>query len=149
MSYFLWFEEHAKKHRALVEKLIVKNYTQKEILEYFDFENMVKHEPSFCLLYASQKKCHDVKVLNCYLCACPHFRFCDEGLKQEKSLMIKSMCAISSAKSTLFVHEGIGHLDCSSCTLPHTKAFIRKHFDRDWKEVMKECLTSPKVNEKQ
>lgn len=56
--------------------------TKQEIIEYFRFENMVKNEPDFCPLYKDNKKCHDMEDLNCYLCACPHFRFDDNGFKK-------------------------------------------------------------------
>jgi len=142
MSYFEWFEDHAQKHRTLVQKLCAQGLTQKEIIDYFMFENMLEKEPEFCLLYANKQKCHNVSYLNCYLCACPHFRFCDEGLSEEEGVVIKSMCAVNAKRRALFVHENIGHLDCSRCTIPHTKAFIEKHFDMNWKVCMKECATS-------
>ena len=144
MSYFQWFEEHALKHNRIVQKLSAYGLTKNEIIAYFVFENMVEKEPEFCLLYANKQKCHDVAYLNCYLCACPHFRFDDEGLEKENGIVIKSACAIASKKSALFVHEGIGHLDCSKCTIPHTKAFVEKYFDVVWKNCMKQCITSPK-----
>ncbi len=149
MSYFSWFVSHGHKHTTLVHKLIALGYTKECIIDYFVFENMAEQEPSFCLLYANKQKCHPVSYLNCYLCACPHFRFNDDGLTTEKNLVIKSQCSITSKKSAWFVHENVAHLDCSRCSLPHTKAFIRKHFDRDWREIMKECFTSPKACEKQ
>jgi len=149
MSYFDWFVKHRHKHASLVAHLHQQGLTQKEIIRYFDFENMVENEPTFCLLYANKQKCHSVSYLNCYLCACPHFRFNDDGLTIEKNSVIKSQCSIASKKSAWFVHENVVHLDCSACTLPHTKAFIRKHFDRDWSEIMKECFTSQKVDERQ
>lgn len=145
MSYFDWFVKHADKHAVLVERLHKKGLTKKEIIGYFHFENMAEKEPSFCLLYTNKQKCHTMANLNCYLCACPHFRFNDEGIKEEDGIVIKSLCAIHSAKSAFFLHEGMGHLDCSKCILPHTKVFIEKHFDRDWKKIMQECATSPKV----
>ena len=56
--------------------------SDEEVIAYFKFENMVKKEPDFCPLYKDNKKCHDMKELNCYLCACPNFRFDDEGFKK-------------------------------------------------------------------
>lgn len=144
MSYFLWFESHAHKHKALITKLKMQGYTQEAIIDYFVYENMIEKEQDFCPLYANKQKCHNVSYLNCYLCACPHFRFNDEGLMLENGTLIKSLCSITSKKSAWFEHEHIVHLDCSACTLPHTKAFIQKHFDGDWKHIMKECFTSPK-----
>jgi len=142
MSYFEWFEEHALKHARVIQKLNALGLTDKEMVSYFVFENMLEKEPEFCILYANKQKCHDVTYLNCYLCACPHFRFDDNGLKTQNGNVIKSACAIESNKSALFVYEGIGHLDCSRCSVPHTKAFILKHFDVDWRVCMKACITS-------
>lgn len=150
MSYFVVWRT-CQKHRALVEKLIVKNIYTKRFSNILILKIWSKQlNPLFVFIYES-KKCHDVKVLNCYLCACPHFRFCDEGLKQEKRALWLKVCVqfLQQKVRSLFA-QGNKYLDCSACTLPHTKAFISKHFDRDWKEVMKECpLHLQKVNEKQ
>jgi len=146
MSYLEWFKTHANKHHAIVQKLHFKNYTKEMIIDYFLFENMVEKEPDFCLLYANKQKCHDLKALNCYLCACPHFRFNDEGLSYEDGITCKSVCSIHSKKSRVFVYENVAHLDCSACSVPHTKAYISKHFDVRWEKMMQACLvTSPKV----
>jgi len=146
MSYLEWFETHANKHHIIVEKLHKKNYTKEMIIDYFFFENLVKEEPDFCLLYANKQKCHDMKALNCYLCACPNFRFNDAGLKVEKGITYKSECSIHSKNSSYFVYDNVAHLDCSACSVPHTKAYISKHFDVDWNKIMQKCLiTSPKA----
>ncbi len=149
MSYFNWFVKHGAKHNAIIAKLKAQGASKSTIIEYFTFENMLLCEPTFCFLYANKQKCHTMRYLNCYWCACPHFRFNDEGLREENGLVIKSECAIHSRKSALFVHEGIAHLDCSACTLPHTKAFIQKHFHEHWQTLMKACVTSAKVLEKE
>ena len=144
MSYLEWFDTHANKHGTIVQKLCAQNYTKEMIIEYFSFENMVEKEPEFCLLYTNKQKCHDIKNLNCYLCACPHFRFNDKGLSVEDGITRKSECAIASKKSSEFVYEKVVHLDCSACIVPHTKAFIDKHFDAEWKTIMQKCfVTSP------
>ncbi len=72
MTYISWIENHSKKHQKLVQKLY--SLSENELIEYFLYENMQKNEPDFCLLYKENKKCHDMKNLNCYLCACPEFR---------------------------------------------------------------------------
>ncbi|MCD6173018.1 MAG: hypothetical protein J7J96_04400, partial [Sulfurimonas sp.] len=81
MSYSSWFDAHATKHKKIVDKLVAKGYNTEQIIEYFDFDSMVKHENDFCPLYKDNKKCHDMESLNCYLCACPNFRFNDDGIK--------------------------------------------------------------------
>jgi len=144
MSYLEWFETHANKHHVIVQKLCTQNYTKNQIIDYFDFENMVKNEPDFCLLYEKKQKCHNLKALNCFLCACPNFRFNDKGLRIEKGVTCKSECSIGSKKSGVFVYENVAHIDCSACIVPHTKAYISKHFDVSWSTIMQECsVTSP------
>lgn len=143
MSYMKWFETHANKHHDIVQKLSIQNYTKEMIIDYFFFENMVEKEPTFCLLYANKQKCHVIKSLNCYLCACPYFRFNDEGLKEKEGLLHKSACSINSKKSSYFRNQNIMHLDCSECLVPHTKTYISKHFDMNWKKIMHACLVRP------
>lgn len=135
MSYLDWFISHGKKHKKIVEKLA--NLSDDEIIDYFCFENMVKNEPEFCPLYAKNQKCHDMENLNCYLCACPYFRFDDNGLEIKDRKTIKSICSINAKDSSFIIHENIIHLNCSFCLLPHKKSFIKKYFSRDWFEIMK------------
>ncbi|AFL68748.1 hypothetical protein [Sulfurospirillum barnesii] len=142
MAYFDWFMAHNRKHQDIVKKLIAQGYSKEMIIDYFVFENMLAKEPLFCPLYARKEKCHQLSYLNCYFCACPYFRFNDLGLRKEGDILVKSACAIPSKKSAYYVHNAISHLDCSACSVPHTRAFIRKHFHLEWKEVMKKCLPS-------
>ncbi len=137
MSYIQWFEEHAAKHQGIVKKLLHQGRSEDEIIDYFDFDNMVKSEPDFCPLYAENKKCHDMKKLNCYLCACPNFRFNDNGIRKEGRYLIKSECNIQNGDT--FGHENVIHQDCSSCSVPHHRAYVKKHFNFEWKEIMSAC----------
>ena len=139
MTYTQWFEEHANKHKHIVSKLITKNFTKEQIIEYFDFENMVKHEKDFCLLYAENKKCHEMESLNCYLCACPYFRFDDKGIKKVGQNTQYSFCDIEAKDGKQGVYSNKIHQDCSNCSIPHHKKYIKKHFDLDWKVIMKKC----------
>ncbi|WP_366934184.1 hypothetical protein [Sulfurimonas sp.] len=132
-----WFESHAQKHKKIVEKLQSKEYTKEQIIDYFDFENMKKHEVDFCPLYKENKKCHDMKSLNCYMCACPNFRFSDDGISKYNEQVILSECDINNGKK--FSGGGFIHQDCSSCTVPHHRAYILKNFSYDWREMMSEC----------
>ncbi len=129
MTYLEWIEEHSIKHKKIIEKLAHLN--DGEIIEYFLYENMIKNEPSFCLLYIENKKCHEIKDLNCYLCACPEFR-----LQEEKK--VKSYCSINSKFSATCKANDEVHQDCSDCLIPHKKQYIKKVFDRDWNKVMKD-----------
>lgn len=137
MSYTQWFNNHSDKHKKIVSKLVEKNYTQEEIIDYFDFENMVQNEIDFCPLYKKNKKCHDMETLNCYLCACPNFRFNEEGLGTYNEFKILSRCNIHNGKE--FAGKGVVHQDCSSCSVPHHRSYVEKHFDLEWKNMMSEC----------
>jgi Zn-finger protein len=138
MGYLEWFVSHAKKHGEIVERL--SHLSDDEVIKYFRYENMRESEPQFCPLYAKGKKCHDMENLNCYLCACPYFRFDDEGLSvDDRGRRVKSLCSIESKNSSTVEYSDIVHLDCSLCNLPHREGFIKKHFSRDWFEVMRNC----------
>ena len=139
MSYSTWFNEHAAKHKKIVDKLLQKGYTQKQMIEYFDFDNMVKHENDFCPLYKEPKKCHDMESLNCYLCACPNFRFDDSGIKEIDKNTQYSFCDIESKDGRQGVYGDKIHQDCSKCDVPHHKSYVEKNFDLDWKKIMRKC----------
>ncbi len=139
MGYTEWFEKHADKHKNIVTKLQKKSFTKEEIIEYFDFENMKVHEQNFCPLYAKNKKCHDMESLNCYLCACPNFRFNDKGIKKIEEATQFSFCAIDSKDGRQGVYGSKIHQDCSKCSVPHHKEYVTKHFDLDWKKMMLKC----------
>jgi len=129
LGYKEWFLKHGQKHKEIMNKL--EHLSDDEVIEYFRWENMVEKEIDFCPLYKESKKCHDMDDLNCYLCACPNFRFDDEAVK------VKSFCAIDSPKGKqIKTKTGVIHQDCSGCLVPHKEEFIKKNFSRDWFEVM-------------
>lgn len=139
MGYKTWFDEHAAKHQEVVTRLIEKGMNKEAIIDYFDFNNMLIKEPSFCPLYVQKKKCHDIEPLNCYLCACPNFRFDDSGIKTVGESMQKSVCDIESkdGKQGLFGNEW--HQDCSGCGVPHRLEYVKKQFNYDWLQIMQRC----------
>jgi len=140
MTYAQWFDTHAKKHRTIVEKLRRQSFDEAQIIAYFDFEHMCEAEPDFCPLYADKTKCHAMPVLNCYLCACPYFRFSDAGIaKEADGTVLYSYCAVDAKDGRPMRFGDAVHHDCSGCTLPHRTGFVRKHFDDDWKTVMAAC----------
>ncbi|WP_345972808.1 hypothetical protein [Sulfurimonas diazotrophicus] len=139
MTYSAWFESHAAAHRAIMEKLLARGYGKAEIIDYFDFDNMVEAEPAFCPLYAERKKCHDMEGLNCYLCACPNFRFNDEGIERRGEQTLYSSCAIASKDGKEGVYGDAIHQDCSGCTVPHHRDYIDKVFDTEWERIMAAC----------
>jgi len=141
MTYVQWFKSHSEKHQKLTQKLLDAQLSEKEIINYFRFENMVEKEPEFCELYKTQSKCHDMAELNCYLCACPNFRFTMTP-KNDQGKKIHSFCSIESKDGAIFEHENNVHQDCSGCLVPHHESYIAKHFNTKWKEIMKECEES-------
>ena len=62
MSYLSWFENHGKKHKEIVEKV-----TEGKLIEYFRWENISKTDVDFCFLFAQNKKCHDISIVNLLL----------------------------------------------------------------------------------
>jgi len=141
MGYSEWLNAHTTKHKKIVDKLLAKKMSQDEIIEYFDFESMKEKEPDFCPLYAKNKKCHDMQDLNCYICACPNFRFNDDGLDVYDSHPILSKCAIHNGSTIASKKTGAIHQNCTSCSVPHHKSFVKKHFSHNLKEILKECNT--------
>lgn len=136
MKYSEWHKNHGEKHAKIMEKL--KDLTDDEVIEYFRFDNMVEKENDFCPLFKDNKKCHDYEELNCYLCACPNFRFDDEGIKKQEGKTLYSYCSIDSKKGAQYKGEDYIHQNCSACLVPHKEKYIKKHFKRDWFEIMKE-----------
>lgn len=138
MTYQSWFEAHATRHEQVMHKLVAKGLSENEIIRYFRFENMLENEPSFCELYKTQTKCHDTDELNCFLCACPNFRFFSQPQKQDEKI-IHSTCSIDSKDGAQFIHENNVHQDCSGCLVPHKEAYIKANFDLHWKKIMQDC----------
>jgi len=135
MSYSSWFQSHGEKHKKVVEKL--SHLNDQEVIEYFRFENMVQNEPDFCPLYAKNKKCHDMENLNCYLCACPNFRFNDNGFEKIENKTLFSKCDINSKDGKQFKTDSAIHQNCAGCLVPHHESYIQKKFSRDWFKIMK------------
>ena len=138
MSYINWFQTHGEKHKAIMDKLT--QLSDDEVIEYFRFENMLEKEPDFCPLYKDNKKCHDMKELNCYLCACPNFRFDDNGFKKVEEKTLYSTCDIESKDGSQYFTDDAIHQNCSGCLVPHHEAYIKKIFDRDWFKIMESVL---------
>ena len=134
MTYLEWFEAHANKHEDIMKTL--SSLSDDEVIEYFMYENMQEKHIDFCPLYADNTKCHDIKELNCYFCACNHFRFSDDGLGKNASKTIYSLCSIDAKDGKTFETDTSMHQDCSDCLIPHKKSTIKKYFSRSWREVM-------------
>ena len=136
MTYEEWFQKQGKLHANVMKKLVDKSID--EVIEYFRFENMVKNEPDFCPLYKDNKKCHDYEDLNCYLCACPNFRFKDDGFELQDGKTLYSKCGINSKDGSQYIGENYIHQNCSGCIVNHRDKYIKNHFSRDWFEDMKD-----------
>ena len=137
MTYEERFIQQGNLHANVMKKLTDKSVD--EVIEYFKFENMVKNEPDFCPLYKDNKKCHDMEDLNCYLCACPNFRFKMEGFeKTDDGKTLFSVCSIKSRDGSQFIGDDYIHQNCSGCIVPHRAKYIKKNFNRNWFEVMKD-----------
>ncbi|MBD3808292.1 MAG: hypothetical protein IE880_06200 [Epsilonproteobacteria bacterium] len=134
MSYDAWFQEHGKKHKKIIDKL--EHLSDDELIAYFRFENMVKNEPDFCPLYKEHKQCHEHDGLNCYFCACPNFRFNDAGFEVQEQRTLFSYCDIDSKDGDQYKLDNAIHQNCAKCFVPHSEAYIKKHFTRDWFEAM-------------
>ena len=139
MTYLEWFDDFAQKHETIVKKLLKKGLNEEQIIDYFDFESMLKNEPDFCPLYAEGKKCHEIESLNCYLCACPYFRFNDKGFEIIDTKTKYSYCSIDAKDGRLGTYGDTIHQDCTKCTVPHHRSYIKKSFDYDWKKIMSKC----------
>ena len=146
MTYEEWYEIFSAKHTTIVQKLQKQGYTPEQIVEYFDFDNMVEKESDFCLLYQEKKKCHDIEKLNCYLCACPHFRFSDKGVKKVEEKTLYSYCSIEAKDGGVATYGDAMHQDCTKCSVPHHKKFILQNFSPDWRESMSGCSLDEQEN---
>ena len=110
--------------------------SDEEVIHYFRFENMVQNEPNFCPLYRENKKCHERETLNCYLCACPNFRFNDAGFNKVEERTLFSTCDIHSKEGSQYLSESAIHQNCSGCFVPHSETYIKNNFSRDWFKIM-------------
>jgi len=115
MTYTDWHNMQQSKVSKIVSRL-----PKDEVIDYFNWDNMVKYEPDFCPLYKTKSKCHELEDLNCLFCACPHFRHSDRTpLFYNGAVKVMSICSLGSKKASLFVVDNTGHCNCSDCVVPH------------------------------
>jgi Zn-finger protein len=100
--------EFAKK---LIEERIDK------LISEWNFEVRKKYHPKECTCYSQDKKCHNIKDLNCLFCLCPHYYLnVEEG-----------GCKINSSKGK-FIDTPNGKIwDCSDCYFLHKPENIKKY----------------------
>jgi len=138
MTYMEWFESHASKHKEIMKTLT--HLSDDDVIDYFIYENMQEKHPDFCPLYEQNEKCHDMEELNCYFCACNHFRFSDDGLRKEGTKTVYSLCSIDAKEGRTFESDNAIHQDCSACLIPHKRSVIKRYFSRNWREVMEQTI---------
>lgn len=138
-KYSSWLKNHEEKCNRITKKLQEEGLQKDEVIDYFTYENMQKKELEFCPLYIKNQKCHKIENLNCFLCACPSFRFCDNGIIKKGEKIQMSTCAISSKYGRFIEVDNKIHQDCSNCTIPHQKKYIEKFFDFNWSKITKWC----------
>lgn len=127
MTFSEWINEYTKRKLDVIHKLKDLQFNKTDIIEYFDFSNMVKNEPDFCPLYSINggTKCHDFDNLNCFYCACPFFQYSDDEPIRGNEL---SICTIDSKFASKFKSNDNFQCDCSDCLLPHRKSFVKKMY---------------------
>ena len=130
MTYTDWATKHLASRREIQGKLEAHGCSSEQVIDYFDFDNMVTHEPDFCPLYKTNTKCHETGRLNCYLCACPHFKCSDEPLETlVNGDKLFSLCTINSGNAGSFIVDKNVHCNCAACTIPHSTRAALKHYD--------------------
>lgn len=108
------------KRDALSEHIGIKNCDS--IIDAFEYDRLRGLDSSFCPLFEIGVKCHDMKYLNCYFCACPYYIVKDSTY----------LCKINSRFA-----KYIGNiLDCSECKLPHYRGFVRKAIGKATKKLI-------------
>ena len=144
MTYESWLKEYNTKISEIIGRVNLDTPTK--ISEYFKYENMVEKETSFCILYKDKIKCHDVEDLNCYFCACPHFRI-NPNPKTVSKTTIASVCTIDSKYKDIFYENPDEnnvvkiHCDCSNCFIPHKTTYVKKALDKRLleNELIEDC----------
>ena len=129
MTFTEWVQKHEQEKNKILAKL--SHLNTKQLVDYFEYENMKVNEPTFCPLYETNTKCHNLPdgKLNCYFCACPYFVYTDgEPLSIDHGMKVYSKCSIESVFAMKFIWEENGEdncqCDCSQCFIPHKKSVV-------------------------
>jgi len=154
LTFKSWSDQLEDKKQTILEKL--KGKTVTEIVDYFDYDNMVENEPDYCVLYKNKSKCHDIKELNCFFCGCPYFQYSDDKpLKKENDIDIMSVCAIDSKFAKQYTFGEKAQCDCSDCVVPHKKHFVKNYISTSVLNMYKfedtcsllECIRAYQLND--
>lgn len=130
MSYIEWKKAQESKVHTILSKLGYADIDN--IVEYFNYDNMVEKEPDFCPLYKDKIKCHNIDNLNCYYCGCPYFIVNSKPIADNNNVMLESHCFINSKHRSSYITnpdaDGImhKHCDCTHCTIPHKAGYVKK-----------------------
>ena len=92
------------------------------LIDTFEYDRLKTLDHSFCPLFEIGVKCHNLKYLNCYFCACPHYIVKDSTY----------LCRINS-RFAKYIGE---ILDCSECKLPHRRGFVRTMLKKATKKLI-------------
>jgi Zn-finger protein len=132
MRYSDWYEKFVQRRDDIVDKLPLSD--ARTVADYFDYDNISRKDISFCPLFERGVKCHDMESLNCYFCACPYFRFDDDGLDEVDGKRLYSICTIDAPRGKRLIRGDVIHQDCSECTIPHSKSFVMKRLGKNGSE---------------
>jgi Zn-finger protein len=102
------------------------------IIDYMSFKNRSKRDTSLCPQYKGKnpKPCHEVKDLNCFLCACPNY----------ESEKLEGGCKINSKKGKFHYHKNLPKgmvWDCSDCNINHSPKEIEKYLLKNLEKLIK------------
>ncbi|MCX6750770.1 MAG: hypothetical protein NTZ83_04895, partial [Candidatus Pacearchaeota archaeon] len=100
------------------------------IIEAMSFDKRSKRNPEKCPYYQKNppRPCHEVKELNCLLCACPNYN----------SKELEGGCTINSKRGEWFYHQNLpaGRVwDCSDCNVNHSKKEIENYLKKNMEKL--------------
>ena len=119
----------------------IKDLNLDEIIEKFSFRHMQAENTDSCCMFANNKVCHSMNIdeLNCFGCYCPNY---DLEIAYDKSVELYKLgkCNINS-KFGIYKQTGTKSdlpkeylvPNCSNCTIPHNKTFLKKIIEQDLK----------------
>lgn len=121
-----WRKKMTRRSGRLIRKLKRRGLSDRDILDFFIYDNLIHSEKRFCPLFASGQKCHIFSAdrLNCLGCYCPYF----ELTVEEKGSEIEcGSCSVNSPAAQRFSSDGkVKILDCSMCVIPHQASTAMK-----------------------
>tara|TARA_Y100000310_G_C20640218_1_gene793489 strand:+ start:672 stop:1106 length:435 start_codon:yes stop_codon:yes gene_type:complete len=105
-----------------------------EIIKQTSFEVRSRNYSHECPYYVSNKKCHDLEDLNCFLCACPNYN----------SGSLIGGCEIESKSGKWHYHKNLpkGKVwDCFDCSVNHSSGEVRDYIEKNF-DKLKEIFDS-------